>query len=113
MTSDGGIWIQPRATGGEVMAGSLNLVGDSGRELFIPDTHGTIIPNSQTERMLSGSGGGQSGGQFAGANVYIDATGADQAAIARLESGLRSLGASVQRMAVTGVREARRRGQTV
>lgn len=41
--------------------------------------------------------------------VFIDATGADAAAIARLEAGVRSLGAQMQAMPA-GIADARRRG---
>jgi len=42
-----------RAMGGPVASGTPYIVGEQGRELFVPSTSGTIIPNSQM-----GGGGG-------------------------------------------------------
>lgn len=42
-----------RASGGPVGAGTPYLVGEQGRELFVPNMNGTIVPNSR----LSGLGG--------------------------------------------------------
>ena len=45
-----------RAAGGPVTAGQAYTVGEVGRELFVPNVSGTIIPTAQTERiMASGS----------------------------------------------------------
>jgi tape measure domain-containing protein len=44
-----------RATGGPVASGTPYIVGEQGRELFVPSTAGTIIPNGQ---MGGGAGGG-------------------------------------------------------
>lgn len=44
---------QARATGGPVSAGSPYMVGERGRELFIPSGSGTIIPNNQMSSMGS------------------------------------------------------------
>lgn len=66
-----------RATGGPVYSGNPTLVGEKGPEVFIPTGPGKIVPNSQI-------GGG-------GSVVFapnIDARGADEAAIIRLERGL-------------------------
>jgi len=41
-----------------VLPGGARIVGEQGRELFIPTQHGTIIPNDETERILAGGGGG-------------------------------------------------------
>lgn len=68
-----------RAQGGPVTAGKAYMVGEQGRELFVPKQSGTIIP--------AGRGGGQ--------NIVfapnIDARGADAGAIARLTSDLRTM----------------------
>ena len=42
----------PRSSGGRVNAGMPYMTGEAGKELFIPQTSGTIIPNNQ----LSGAG---------------------------------------------------------
>ena len=49
-----------RAQGGQVNAGDTVLTGERGRELFVPETNGSII----SANMLNNSGGG-------GTNVYI------------------------------------------
>jgi len=38
---------QFRALGGSVSAGQAYTVGEHGRETFIPDTNGTIVPNDK------------------------------------------------------------------
>ena len=43
------------AHGGDLAAGQMAIVGERGRELFIPDVSGSIIPNNQ----LGAAGGGQ------------------------------------------------------
>lgn len=45
-----------RAVGGRVEAGTPYMVGEQGREMFIPSTRGEIVKNSDVERM-GGSGG--------------------------------------------------------
>jgi phage-related minor tail protein len=68
-----------RAAGGPVSGGRAYVVGERGPELMVPRSSGTVIPNSA----LNSSRGSSY------APVYhIDARGADQAAIARLENGL-------------------------
>jgi hypothetical protein len=46
--------MSPRAEGGPVMGGTPYLVGEQGREVFVPSTSGTIIPNGETEGMMGG-----------------------------------------------------------
>lgn len=85
-----------KAGGGSVFGGHPYLVGEEGPELFVPGRSGAIVPNDAL-----GSG----------ATVFIDARGADAAAIARLESGLLALNASIEHRAVAAaVRNARRGG---
>ncbi len=43
--------LQRRATGGSVSAGTPYIVGEQGRELFIPRENGRIVPNNKTESM--------------------------------------------------------------
>ncbi|KKL51241.1 hypothetical protein LCGC14_2297480, partial [marine sediment metagenome] len=45
---------QPFQFGGRPDIGSPALVGEAGRELFVPDEAGTIIPNDETENILGG-----------------------------------------------------------
>ncbi len=45
-----------RATGGPVTAGEPYIVGEIGKELFIPNTSGTIIPNNKLESSGKSSG---------------------------------------------------------
>lgn len=50
--------IQARASGGPVKAGDPYLVGEQGRELFVPATDGRIVPNDairRPDKMLYGS----------------------------------------------------------
>lgn len=70
-----------KASGGPVSSGTTYLVGEKGPELFTPSSAGNITPNHQL--------GGQ-GGDIVFAPV-VDARGADEAAVARLETGLRRL----------------------
>lgn len=46
-----------RALGGSVTAGSPYLVGERGREVFVPNTSGRIVPNSALASGIVGSGG--------------------------------------------------------
>ena len=46
-------------TGGSVRQGVPSIVGESGRELFIPDSAGTIVPHA---RLISAFGSGGNGG---------------------------------------------------
>jgi hypothetical protein len=43
------------AEGGRPPVGVPSMVGERGRELFVPDMAGLIIPNNQTERIVSGA----------------------------------------------------------
>lgn len=69
--------IPGRAMGGPVTAGAMYQVNERGRELFVPRTDGEIIPHNQLR-------GRNRGGGFTYAPV-IDARGADQAAVVRIE----------------------------
>ena len=86
-----------RAAGGSVTPGNLYRVNEKGEEFFSPGTHGRIIPHD-------GAGGG---GAFSFAPIYqIDARGADQAAVARLEAGLKKTNQEMQARVIQTVREA-------
>lgn len=42
-----------RASGGQVKAGQPLIIGETGRELFIPQTNGTILNHSQTQNAIT------------------------------------------------------------
>jgi len=87
------------ADGGMPPTNRPSIVGERGPELFVPGTSGRIVPNHQ----LSGGGGG--------GNVYnIDARGADQTGLARLENMIRETRASIRPIALSSVANARARG---
>lgn len=48
-----------RALGGPVQAGVAHTVGEQGRELFVPDANGFIVPAAQTRALMSGDSGGR------------------------------------------------------
>jgi len=73
-----------KATGGPVSSGTTYLVGEKGPELFTPSSAGNITPNHQ----LGGQGG-------VSLTFNTDATGADPAAIARLEAGQRRMAGEI------------------
>lgn len=60
-----------RATGGPVTAGMPHMVGERGRELFIPSTDGVIVPHYQS-RALMGAGAASDGGTNVTYNVTIN-----------------------------------------
>ena len=69
-----------RASGGPVAANTAYVVGEQGREVFIPNTSGTIVPNEALS-----DGGSAMGGGIGGDNIEvtfnintIDATDFDQ-----------------------------------
>jgi hypothetical protein len=67
-----------RASGGSVMAGRPYMVGESGREMFVPAQSGTVITAKDTAKMASGGGGGGT------VNVTINmAAGTDPDAVVR------------------------------
>lgn len=68
--SQGGTTPEFRASGGPVMAGQSYIVGEAGRELFVPQTNGMIVPNDKMPGAASVT-----------VNVY-GAMGANPAAIA-------------------------------
>lgn len=85
----GSIFGGGKAEGGPVSAGMSYLVGEHGPEVLTMGANsGAIMPNA---------GGG---------TYYIDARGADAAAVARLEAGLRQVNASIEYRAVGAVQSA-------
>ena len=87
-----------RANGGPVSAGQAYVVGERQPEIFVPNQSGTIIPQIPTAR----AAGGGSNLNIA-PSYQIDATGADPAAISRLERTIMGLNASLERRAVAAV----------
>jgi hypothetical protein len=87
------------ADGGLPPANRPSIVGERGPELFVPGTSGRIVPNHEL------TGGGKGGG----ATYYIDARGADQTGLSRLENMIRQTQASIRPIAVSSVMDARMR----
>lgn len=83
--------------GGRRGAGQPLLVGEQGPEVWVPDTAGTMIPNSKL-------GGG-------GPTVYIDARGADREGLARVERTVRELHGSIEQRSVAAVGRAMSQGK--
>ena len=61
-----------KQTGGPVLAGVPYTVGEAGRELFVPNVDGTILPHGQTQAVLAGSGTAQSGGTTVVQHFYTE-----------------------------------------
>ena len=89
--------IPGRAAGGPISGATM--VGENGPELLLGSSSGTVIPNEQLGR----------GGK--GNNYYIDASGADTAAVSRLESMLFTLAGPgvVERRSLSATMNASRR----
>jgi hypothetical protein len=88
-----------RAMGGPVSSGKSYLVGERGPEIFTPSSAGNVISNEKT--MAGGKGG---------STYYIDARGADQTGLARLEAMIRQTQAAIVPMALGAMQDARARG---
>ncbi|MCX9146623.1 phage tail length tape measure family protein [Erythrobacter sp. WG] len=103
----GGKFAGAFARGGTIPTGKFGIVGEEGPELAYagPDGLG-ILSNSKT-RALLGSGGGA--GTTVPITIAVDATGADAAAIARLNARLDRLQSELPGQIVTTVREAKDR----
>lgn len=92
--------LDERAMGGPVAQGQPYLVGEKGPEIMVPSTAGKIIPNNKI-------GGG---GPTSNVTYYIDATGADAAAVQRLEVAMQRNNAEFPGRVISTVRDANRRG---
>jgi hypothetical protein len=88
------------AGGGIPPTGRASIVGEKGPELFVPGTSGRIVPNNELAKGSSGNG----------STYYIDARGADQTGLARLEGLIRQTQASIKPIALGAVMDARMRG---
>lgn len=98
------IFPTPRALGGPVMANRPYLVGERGPELMVPQSAGTIVPNDAL-----GRGGG---GTFA-PSIAIDARGADQAVVARLETVVGEMLSNFEGMVQDTLRDGARRRHNI
>lgn len=72
------------ASGGPVAAGVPITVGELGREVFVPDQPGRIVPNHRLAELGGGAGAAASPGVTVVQNVTIDARGADAGSEARI-----------------------------
>ncbi|MFA6219588.1 MAG: hypothetical protein WC692_07385 [Erythrobacter sp.] len=102
-----GLFAGGRADGGTIPTGKFAVVGEEGPELAFAGPGGLdILSNGDSRRLLSGGGN-------RGTNVMIpitiDATGADAAAIARLNSRLDRLQQELPGRIVTTVQDASNR----
>lgn len=86
----------PRASGGSVTPGNLYRVNEKGEEFFSPGTHGRIIPHD----------GMSGGGISAPVSIMIDATGADAAALAKVQTQLKDLKDELPYRVTAAVRKA-------
>lgn len=95
-----------RAKGGMIPTGKFAVVGEEGPELAFAGSGGIgIMSNPDSRRLLSGAAGGMS----INMPIKIDATGADAAAIARLNSKIDELKDQLPGTIVETVRDARDR----
>lgn len=85
-----------KAEGGAVMGGRPYIVGEQGPELFVPGRSGAIVPNGA---MPAG-----------GSTFYIDARGANEQGLARLERMILAINGSLERRAVSAVANVAQRG---
>ncbi len=81
--------------GGRPPVGVPVMVGEAGREVFVPDRAGTIIPNSEL-------GGG-------GSSIYVDARGGAPGLEVQVASAIRNMGELAVARAVSIVRDNARR----
>lgn len=97
-----------RARGGPMTPGRSYLVGEKGPEIVTPRYAGNVVANRDLSRM-SRSGGAVS----IAMPINIDARGADQAGLSRVQEQLGQLRREVPGLAVRAIQEARRRNANV
>ncbi|MGA0564465.1 hypothetical protein ACO2RV_18625 [Ancylobacter sp. VNQ12] len=97
-----GIFGGSKAVGGPVNAGHAYRVGERGPEMFVPDVAGRIVPN----HLSAGAGAGSTTVPI---SITIDARGADEAGLARVQQQLVQLRRDVPAMAARSVQDARKR----
>lgn len=85
------------AGGGQVSAGQPIMVGERGREVFVPETSGRIVPNDAVKPMSGG------GGTTLVQHISIDARGADAGAVARIERSVEQMQRALPQQ-VAGIR---------
>lgn len=94
------------ATGGTIPTGQFGIVGEEGPEIAVAGPGGLgILSNSDSRQLLAGGGAATN----ISIPISIDATGADPAAIARLNARLDQLKNELPGTIVTTVRDARDR----
>lgn len=97
------------ADGGTIPSGQFGIVGEEGPELAFAGSGGLgILSNADSRRALSDAGAGSAGDNFT-FNMPVDATGADAAAIARLNSRLDRMERDLPGTIVGTVRDAQER----
>lgn len=101
-----------RANGGPVKKGSPYIVGEKRPELFVPEQNGTIVPKLPTAPKMQKLSPARSGGDTISLTYTpnIDARGADQAAVDRLESGLARTNAEFEARVIKIVRDRPKKG---
>jgi hypothetical protein len=88
------------ARGGRPPIGRASWVGEEGPELFVPDVAGRIYPHDESMAMAGGGGD----------TYMIDARGADERGLMRVEALIRQLNGSIEKRAVLAVGSAMNRG---
>lgn len=99
----GGLKIPGFASGTDYAPGGLAVVGEKGPELIQLPRGSKVFPNVPA---VNGAGGG--GAVNVTINQQIDASGADPAAIQRLEGGLVKMNRDLESRIVAGVRKAQK-----
>lgn len=99
----GGLKIPGFASGTDYAPGGLAVVGEKGPELIQLPRGSKVFPNVPA---VNGAGGG--GAVNVTINQQIDASGADPAAIQRLEGGLMKMNRDLESRIVAGVRKAQK-----
>jgi len=95
----------PRAEGGPVAAGKTYLVGEEGPELVAFGAAGRVYPAGESAAMMRGGRGGDT--------YYLDARGADQAAVARLEQAVNQLNGTLEKRALGAFADDYARGGSI
>ncbi len=99
MTGRGMLPLSRYASGGIASSPQMAIFGEGSMpEAYVPLPDGRRIPVN-----IRGASSG-------GGTYYIDARGADQAAIARLEASIRALNGSIEHRAIAAVADAKARG---
>ena len=73
--------MEGRAGGGPVAANRPYMVGETGREMFVPSVSGNILNSTDTARLMAGATLNQSGSGGGTVNVYVTNNSADPNAV--------------------------------